>query len=223
VAPSVDTTAPVITVSSPTEGQHLARGRAVSSAFTCADETGGSGVATCAGPGTVDTSVPGARTFSVTATDVAGNSSTKTVNYIVDAPADTTPPAIIITTPAQTPPAPKVSLSGGTSLVVQSSGEVRTTLKCVGTSSCTGTEALTVKSGATPRAARSKAKLTTIAKASYNVAAGKTAEIKLKLTPAGKKLMNKAHGKLKVTLTITPKNDGAKATTRTITLNSKKR
>lgn len=291
VAPSVDTTAPGITVTSPTEGQHLAQGRAVSSAFTCADETGGSGVATCAGPGTVDTSVPGARTFSVTVTDVAGNSSTKTVNYIVDASADTTPPAIIITTPAEgqhfaqaavvasafscsdaggsgvvscrgpaavdtsaagaktftvtvtdsagnagtrsvhyvvdpggtTPTAPKVSLSGGASLIVPSSGEVSTTLKCVGTSSCTGTEALTVKSGARSRAARSKTKVTAIAKASYKVAAGKTAEIKLKLTPAGKKLLKKAHGKLKVTLTITPKNDGAKATTQTISLNSKKR
>ena len=80
-----DTQAPSITVTAPSEGQHFARGATVSSVLAC-DDGGGSGVASCNGPATVDTSVVGARSFTVNATDVAGNSSSKTVGYVVDPP-----------------------------------------------------------------------------------------------------------------------------------------
>jgi hypothetical protein len=83
-----DTIPPAITVTTPSEGQHLAQGAAAASAFSCGDEIGGSGVATCAAPASVDTGSAGAKTFTVTATDQAGNAATKVVNYVVDA----TPP-----------------------------------------------------------------------------------------------------------------------------------
>jgi hypothetical protein len=62
--------------------------------YTCNDPTSGgvsSGVATCApgAPSTLDTSTVGPHSFMVTATDVAGNQGTATVNYtVVDQPDD---------------------------------------------------------------------------------------------------------------------------------------
>ena len=94
-----DTTAPTITIVTPAEGQHFGQNAHVVAQFSCADNAGGIGIATCSGPGTVDTSTLGANTFTVNATDAAGNPASKTVNYVVD-PGDTTAPAIVVTTPA---------------------------------------------------------------------------------------------------------------------------
>ena len=51
--------------------------------FTCTDEDGGSGVATCDGPDRLDTASIGAKSFDVVATDAAGNTRTETVTYRV--------------------------------------------------------------------------------------------------------------------------------------------
>jgi Bacterial lectin len=65
-------------------------GQKVSANFTCADV--GSGVASCLGTGgitsggLINTSVAGQQTFTVTATDVAGNVTTTSINYTVTAP-----------------------------------------------------------------------------------------------------------------------------------------
>ncbi|HVC20446.1 MAG TPA: HYR domain-containing protein, partial [Vicinamibacterales bacterium] len=79
-----DTIPPTIVITSPT-GTTYGLMQTVASAYTCADT--GSGVATCAGPvpsgSPLDTSTPGAHTFTVTATDVAGNASTASVTYTV--------------------------------------------------------------------------------------------------------------------------------------------
>jgi hypothetical protein len=60
-------------------------GQAVAANYTCTDA--GSGVATCSGTvangGSVDTSTVGVHVFSVTATDHAGNSASKSVSYTV--------------------------------------------------------------------------------------------------------------------------------------------
>jgi lysophospholipase L1-like esterase len=77
----IDVTAP--TVSSPHAGIEYQLGQPVEALFTCTDEDGGSGVATCVGPQTLDTSTIGARTFDVTTTDAAGNSRTETIAYRV--------------------------------------------------------------------------------------------------------------------------------------------
>ena len=76
-----DVTAP--TVSSPHDGIEYKLGQDVPATFTCTDEEGGSGVATCDGPERLDTSSVGPKTLTVTTTDVAGNSHTQTFSYRV--------------------------------------------------------------------------------------------------------------------------------------------
>jgi lysophospholipase L1-like esterase len=76
-----DVTAP--TVSSSHRGIEYKLGQPVEAQFTCTDEPGGSGVATCAGPATLDTSSVGNKTFQVTAVDNAGNRHVETVGYTV--------------------------------------------------------------------------------------------------------------------------------------------
>lgn len=100
IAPTSDTQAPSITIGAPTEGEHVRLGATVSSVFSC-DDGAGSGIATCTGPATLDTAAAGAHTFTVDATDNAGNPATKDVHYVVDPPADATPPAITVTTPTE--------------------------------------------------------------------------------------------------------------------------
>jgi hypothetical protein len=82
--PTGDTTPPTITITSPTATAYVLN-QAVASNYSCADT--GSGVATCAGPvangSNIDTAAVGARTFTVNASDVAGNVSSKSVSYNV--------------------------------------------------------------------------------------------------------------------------------------------
>lgn len=103
-APPGDTTPPTIIVTTPTEGQHFVQGQAVNSAFSC-DDGSGSGVQSCGAPVTVDTATIGSRQFTVAASDQEGNSATKTVNYIVDAPTVVPPPPPAAVSPPPAPPA----------------------------------------------------------------------------------------------------------------------
>ena len=77
-----------------------ARDATVTADYSCADEAGGSGIASCVGTvadgAPVDTSTLGEHTFTVDASDNAGNSTSRSVTYTV---VDATPPAITITTP----------------------------------------------------------------------------------------------------------------------------
>ncbi len=77
----VDVTAP--TVSSPHRGIEYKLGEPVQALFSCTDEEGGSGLATCAGPAVLDTSSIGTGSFDVTTTDAAGNSGTESISYRV--------------------------------------------------------------------------------------------------------------------------------------------
>jgi hypothetical protein len=85
----VDKTAPTISIGSPTDGEVLTVGQKVAASYSCADEAGGSGLATCAGPvpsgAFIDTSSPGSKTFTVSATDKAGNAASLTRTYTVAA------------------------------------------------------------------------------------------------------------------------------------------
>ena len=97
----VDETAPAVTVDSPLNGGVYARGESVVADYSCADEAGGSGLASCAGPvadgGLVDTSTLGEKSFVVHAKDEAGNEGSATATYTV---VDRTRPTIALTTPA---------------------------------------------------------------------------------------------------------------------------
>jgi hypothetical protein len=97
----VDRTAPAIAIGSPTDGETLTQGQQVAAVFSCADEAGGSGIASCTGTvGTgapLDTAAPGTKTFTVTATDNAGNAASLTRSYTVLAPVIVPKPRVNVT------------------------------------------------------------------------------------------------------------------------------
>jgi hypothetical protein len=78
-----DTTAPTISINRPVLYGLYGVGASVTPQFTCTDEHGGSGVASCTGAATLDTTAVGPKTFTVTATDNAGNTSTSSISYAV--------------------------------------------------------------------------------------------------------------------------------------------
>lgn len=83
-----DETAPTIDLRSPADGAVYELGQELLADYDCADEEGGSGLASCvgdvAGGAPIDTSTVGAHTFSVRATDAAGNETVETVTYSVE-------------------------------------------------------------------------------------------------------------------------------------------
>jgi virginiamycin B lyase len=99
VTTGLDAAAPRIDLSSPADGGEYRLGAPVGAAYGCVDEPGGSGVRGCTGTvasgAPVDTSHPGAFSFAVTSTDLAGNTATVTHRFAVAAP-----PAIAIDSPA---------------------------------------------------------------------------------------------------------------------------
>lgn len=82
-----DLTAPAVTVAAPVDGATYHLGTVVAADFACADEAGGWGLTSCTGTTAVgdeiDTASIGTKSFSVTASDEAGNTATKTVQYEV--------------------------------------------------------------------------------------------------------------------------------------------
>jgi hypothetical protein len=80
----VDTKAPVITISAPSNTRYLVNQR-VAAVYSCSD--GGAGVASCLGPvangGAVPTAAPGNLSFTVNAADAVGNRSSRGVGYSV--------------------------------------------------------------------------------------------------------------------------------------------
>jgi hypothetical protein len=79
-----DTTPPVITISTPANTAYLLN-QAVAASYSCTDDE--SGVASCLGTvangANINTSSVGAKMFTVSATDKAGNTNSKTNNYSV--------------------------------------------------------------------------------------------------------------------------------------------
>ena len=86
-----DSVAPAIRFKKPADNVTYAQNQKVTAAYSCTDAT--SGLASCTGSVAVGADIPtttlGEQTFSVTATDNAGNSVTKSVSYSVDPPAAT--------------------------------------------------------------------------------------------------------------------------------------
>ncbi|MFP5257129.1 MAG: OmpL47-type beta-barrel domain-containing protein [Acidimicrobiia bacterium] len=63
------------------DGAQVPAGATINTVLTCNDA--GSGIATCHGPSRLDTTTPGTRTATFTATDIAGNATTHTITYRV--------------------------------------------------------------------------------------------------------------------------------------------
>jgi cyclophilin family peptidyl-prolyl cis-trans isomerase len=162
------TTPPTITVNTPTDGEELDQGQVTMSDFSCADGNG-VGIASCTGPSTLDTSKLGPATFTVTATDYAGNTTTDVINYQVDPP---------------TPPPPPPNLPGlvvtGWSLS-HATDIVSIGLHCRVRTGCTGTFTL----AAGPRAR------TTVGSGAYSLTNGQSKSFKFGLNGAGKRLLHK--------------------------------
>jgi X-Pro dipeptidyl-peptidase len=110
----VDHTVPAVTFTHPTNTT-FARGAAVPLTHTCTD--GGSGIATCTGPATLDTTKAGAFTAVVKAADIAGNTASQSWAY-----------AVLGTLPKlglKTKPGRKVTLTSPVAATVKISGGVR--------------------------------------------------------------------------------------------------
>jgi hypothetical protein len=88
---SLDQSAPAIAITAPADGATYTPGQAVSASYACTDPDGAGDVASCSGPvasgAAIDTSTTGAHSFTVTTTDLSGNSASMTVHYTVTAPA----------------------------------------------------------------------------------------------------------------------------------------
>lgn len=87
---NVDTVKPSVTITTPANDANYVPGTAINADYSCDDAT--SGVASCAGTVANDSAIDmstGSHTFEVTATDKAGNTTTKTVSYDVGIAAPT--------------------------------------------------------------------------------------------------------------------------------------
>ena len=98
--PQEDTADPQITITTPPQGATYTQGQSLAASYSCTDE--GSGVASCEGTvadgANIDTSSTGTKTFTVSATDNAGNTNSVSHTYTVNAP--TTAPTVTSTAPA---------------------------------------------------------------------------------------------------------------------------
>lgn len=102
----VDDSKPDIDITVPTQGARYQIGAPITTAFTCTDDDGPFDIAFCKGPGGISSGGPldtagvsgqvVEKDFLVTTSDIAGNTNTKSLTYLVDG----NPPQITITTPA---------------------------------------------------------------------------------------------------------------------------
>jgi hypothetical protein len=105
-----------------------------------------------------------------------------------------------------------VSLAGSL-LSVHSGDKASVELICTGTVPCTGKLTLTVASKGKGERGK-KAKATVIGTVSFSIPAAKTAVVTIKLTAAGRALLNAGHGKLSASLTIVKSSPSPTSTKR---------
>ena len=126
-----DTTDPTITLTTPPDNAVYTKNQAVDADYSCADEDGGSGLASCDGDvpsgDPINTSTVGAHTFTVDAADNAGNTAQVVHNYFVHyafngfrSPVDNLPTLNTVKAGSAVPV--KFSLSGDQGLGIIASG-----------------------------------------------------------------------------------------------------
>jgi hypothetical protein len=114
-----DVAPPSISITSPTDGGYYVVGQNLHARYTCLDNPAGSGTASCVGTtpdgAAIDTSSTGARSFSVSATDFAHNSTASAAGYTLvgAASASTTAPpgGASITTDPGGGPTPQIPVA----------------------------------------------------------------------------------------------------------------
>jgi hypothetical protein len=103
VPPSPDTTKPTITITTPANNATYRLGEPAKAAYTCAD-TGGSGLYSCQGTvpngSYINTGTVGTKSFTVTARDRAGNTTSVTRTYTVEPLPDYLPDLSVSVAPA---------------------------------------------------------------------------------------------------------------------------
>ena len=213
VAPSPTPTPapPTAALSSPASGGTYVQGQEVQTSFSCTEGSGGPGLASCddsngtatatGGTGRLSTSVPGAYTYTVTATSKDGQTAHAGIAYTVVA----RPSVKIETASASTS-------SGATQIVVGCFGGAPGSI-------CRGTITLTIVKRVT-RIVHHRRKLVLVTvnlgRAAYRLSGGRH-KITVRLTRAGARLLAAKRGhRLRVRVSV--KLAGGKAVMRTITL-----
>jgi adhesin/invasin len=202
-----DVTSPTAALGVPGDGSMFVKGQIVKAAYDCQDDAGGSGIASCTGTtaagADVDTSTVGPHQFTVTATDNAGNATTRTATYTV------------IGIPVVEVGNPALALRGGKITVKRGLGKVSATCtgpagqKCSGKLSARALVAKKVRG-------RNVVKRVTVASGKFSLATGAKRTLTIKVNRAGRNLLK--GGALTAVLTATDKKANPKSVTSLITL-----
>ncbi|HET9102309.1 MAG TPA: peptidylprolyl isomerase [Solirubrobacteraceae bacterium] len=121
---------PTVTITFPASGMPFTIGQKIGAAsFQCNEDANGTGIASCTAT-PIDVSTAGPKTFTVTATDYAGNTTTKSVPYVVNA----APPG-----PKRVAPRPPVLFAAP---LATRTGKVVLQLGCSTVARCAGTVTL---------------------------------------------------------------------------------
>ncbi len=185
---------PKASIVSPATGRTFEQGQVVTTSFSCAEGSGGPGLASCtdsngasAPSGRLKTASVGLLTYTVTAVSKDGQRTTVSINYLVIAKEGPPPSAPI---PSMEPPTIAIKSSS-----LQVRGRTTTvTLVCGGAVSCRGMLSLTYLS-----TTRTHGKLRTtqmlFARTPYALASGERRSVSLKLSAQARRLLLKAQGR----------------------------
>lgn len=194
---------PTITITFPVSGLLLTVGQQIGpTSYHCSEDANGTGVASCTAT-PLDVSTPGSKSFTVTATDYAGNTTTKSVPYTVYAPPPPKPPAI-----KPQPPA----LVGN--LTAAKTGRLPIALRCPTAARCVGTVTLTMAAAHHPTV--------TIAFGRYGIAGRRTGKLTVTLSKAARAALLKKHT-LAISVALKPNGARTKIVHGTLHLGSPRR
>jgi hypothetical protein len=191
---------PSVTFNSPLDGAHYDKGAIVKASFACADTSGIAPIAACVGSVAfgvpIDTSSPGPRALTVTATDAHGEHAARTVRYTIE------------------PILEQAGSIGATILAESKGGSVRVPVDNPNAVLAEGELSLTTESTLKRiLAASSKKKTTTIGHATFAIQPGSRPMVKVSLSKRARAYLVH-HTSLKVVATIVLHSGGRAITGR---------